>query len=89
MPDGYFSVMGELFKHLYNLEALFHRSLDERAMIEISIELRWAKYARKVLNISDQHRCKYAHIIRVSLHLPSLQLSNETCEAKSLSAKML
>jgi hypothetical protein len=29
VPDGYFSVMGELFKHLYNLEALFNRSLDE------------------------------------------------------------
>ncbi len=33
VPDGYFSVMGELFKHLYNLEALFNRSLDENAMI--------------------------------------------------------
>jgi prophage antirepressor-like protein len=61
VPDGYFSVMSELFKHLYNLEALFHRSLDEHAMIEISVGLRWARYAREVLNIPDQHRCKYAH----------------------------
>lgn len=62
VPDGYFSVMGELFKHLYNLEALFNRSLDENAMIEISVGLRWARYAREVLGIPDQHRCKYAHV---------------------------
>jgi hypothetical protein len=62
VPDGYFSVMGELFKHLYNLEALFNRSLDEHAMIEISVGLRWARYAREVVGIADQHRCKYAHV---------------------------
>lgn len=62
VPDGYFSVMGELFKHLYNLEALFNRSLDEHAMIEISVGMRWARYAREVLHIPDQHRCKYAHV---------------------------
>lgn len=61
VPDGYFSVMGELFKHLYNLQALFQRSLDEHAMIELSVGLRWAKYAREVVNFPDQHRCKYAH----------------------------
>src|SRR6266566_1668517 len=62
VPDGYFSVMGELFKHLYNLEALFDCSLDENAMIEISVGLRWARYAREVLDIPDQHRCKYPHV---------------------------
>jgi phage regulator Rha-like protein len=62
VPDGYFSIMGELFKHLYNLEALFNRSLDGHAMIEISVGLRWARYAREVLHIPDQHRCKYAHV---------------------------
>jgi hypothetical protein len=62
VPDGYFSVMGELFKHLYNLEALFNRSLDEHAMIEISVGLRWSKYAREVLGIPEQHRCRYAHV---------------------------
>jgi prophage antirepressor-like protein len=62
VPDGYFSVMGALFKHLYNLEVLFNRSLDEQAMIEISVGLRWARYAREVLGIPDQHRCKYSHV---------------------------
>ena len=55
VPDGYFSVMGELFKHLYNLESLFNRSLDENAMIEISVGLRWSRYAREVVGIPDQH----------------------------------
>lgn len=62
VPEGYFSVMGELFKHLYNLEALINRSLDENAMIEISVGLCWSRYAREVLGIPDQHRCKYAHV---------------------------
>lgn len=62
VPEGYFSVMGELFKHLYNLEALINRSLDENAMIEISVGLCWSRYAREVLSIPDQHRCKYAHV---------------------------
>jgi len=54
--------VGELFKHLYNLEALINRSLDENAAIEISVGLRWSRYAREVLGIPDQHRCKYAHV---------------------------
>ena len=55
VSDGYFSVMGELFKHLYSLEVLFNRSLDENAMIEISVGLRWSRYAREVVGIPDQH----------------------------------
>ena len=62
MPDGYFSVMGELFKHLYNLEAIVNRSLDEHAIIEISVGQRWSRYAREVLAIPDQQRCKYPHM---------------------------
>lgn len=62
VPEGYFSVMGELFKHLYNVEAMLNRSLDEHAMIEISVGLRWSRYAREVLGIPDHVRCKYAHI---------------------------
>lgn len=53
--------MGELFKHLYNLEALLNRSLDENAMIEIPVGQGWSRYAREVLGIADQHRCTYAH----------------------------
>jgi len=62
VPDGYSSVMGELFKHLYSLEALFNRSLDEHAMIELSVGLHGSRYAREVVGIADQHRCKYAHV---------------------------
>lgn len=62
IPDGYFSVMGELFKHLYNAEALLNQSLDEHAMIEISVGQRWSRYAREVLNIPDQERRKYPHL---------------------------
>lgn len=62
VPDGYFSVMGELFKHLYNAEALLNRSLDEHAMIEVSVGQRWSRYARETLNIPDHTRRKYAHI---------------------------
>jgi|GEM_PF-2899498 len=61
VPEGYFSVMGELFKHLYNLEAIINRSLDEHAMIEISVGMRWAKYARENLAVPDADRCKYPH----------------------------
>ncbi len=30
-------------------------------MIEISVGQRWSRYAREVLAIPDQHRCKYTH----------------------------
>jgi prophage antirepressor-like protein len=62
VPDGYFSVMGEFFKHLYNVEALLNQSLDEHAMIEISVGQRWSRYARDVLGIPDQERRKYPHL---------------------------
>jgi regulatory protein Rha len=62
VPEGYFSVMGELFKHLYNAEAMLNRSLDEHAMIEISVGQRWSRYARETLSIPSHLRRKYAHI---------------------------
>jgi phage regulator Rha-like protein len=62
VPDGYFSVMGELFKHLYNAEALLNESLDEHAMIEISVGQRWSRYAREVLGVPDHERRKYPHL---------------------------
>lgn len=62
VPDGYFSVMGELFKHLYNVEALLNQSLDEYAMIEVSVGQRWSRYAREVLGIPDQERHRYPHL---------------------------
>jgi phage regulator Rha-like protein len=61
VPDGYFSVMSELFKHLYNLEALLNQAIDNKAMLEISVGLLWSKYAREVLNIPDQLRHRYKH----------------------------
>jgi phage regulator Rha-like protein len=62
VPNGYFSVMGELFKHLYNAEAVLNRSLDEHAMIEISVGQRWSRYARETLRIPDHLRRKYPHV---------------------------
>ncbi|HET8840733.1 MAG TPA: hypothetical protein VFN35_04665 [Ktedonobacteraceae bacterium] len=62
VPDGYFSVMGELFKHLYNVKALLNQSLDEHAMIEVSVGQRWSRYAREVLGIPDQERRRYPHL---------------------------
>lgn len=62
VPDGHFSVMGELFKHLYNAEAQLNQSLDEHALIEISVGQRWSRYAREVLGIPDSERCKYPHL---------------------------
>jgi len=62
VPEGYFSVMGELFKHLYNLEALVNRSLDEHALIEISVGMRWSRHAREDLAIPDADRCRYPHV---------------------------
>ena len=53
--------MSELFKHLYNLEALLNQAIDNKAMLEISVGLLWSKYARDVLNIPDQLRHKYKH----------------------------
>ena len=61
VPDGYFSVMGELFKHLYNLEAVVDHALDEQALIEISVGQLWSTYARDTLGIPDQARRTYPH----------------------------
>ncbi len=61
VPEGYFSVMGELFKHLYNLEAIINQAIDNKAMIEISVGQHWSQYTRDVLNLSDQQRHKYRH----------------------------
>lgn len=61
VPEGYFSVMGELFKHLYNLEALIGHAIDENAMIEISVGQLWSTYAREVLHVPDCDRCTYPH----------------------------
>lgn len=61
VPEGYFSVMGELFKHLYNLEAIINQALDDKAMIEISVGQHWSTYAREVLQIPETQRYKYAH----------------------------
>jgi phage regulator Rha-like protein len=61
VPEGYFSVMGELFKHLYNLEAIIDQALDNKAMIEISVGQHWSTYAREVLQIAEYERHKYAH----------------------------
>jgi phage regulator Rha-like protein len=61
VPEGYFSAMGELFKHLYNLEAIINQNLDDKAMIEISVGQHWSQYTREVLHLPDQQRHKYQH----------------------------
>jgi phage regulator Rha-like protein len=62
VPSGYFSVMGELFKHLYNLEALIQQKIDDQAMIEISVGQHWSTYAREQLRIPNTHRRQYQHV---------------------------
>jgi len=62
VPDGYFSVMGELFKHLYNAEPMLNRSLDEQAMIEIPVGQRWSRYARETAHVPDHLRRTYPHV---------------------------
>jgi phage regulator Rha-like protein len=61
VPEGYFSVMGELFKHLYNLEAILEQAIDDKAMMEVSVGQLWSTYAREVLHLPDRDRCTYAH----------------------------
>lgn len=61
VPKGYFSVSGELFKHLYNLEALINPTLDNEAMLEISVGEGWSTYVRDVVGMPDYLRCKYHH----------------------------
>ncbi len=61
VPQGYFSVMGELFKHIYHLEALINEALDAQAMLEISVGQHWSRYAREVLGITEQERRAYRH----------------------------
>jgi len=62
VPDGYFSVMGELFRHLYNLEAIMDQALDGDAILEASVGLHWSRYARDVLEVPDCERIKYPHL---------------------------
>jgi hypothetical protein len=50
-----------LFKHLYNLEAVLNGALDDKAMPEISVGLRWSAYTREVLHMPDTDRCSYEH----------------------------
>jgi phage regulator Rha-like protein len=49
VPEGYFSVMGELFKHLYNLEAIVNHAIDDEAMIEISVGQIWSSLCTRHL----------------------------------------
>ncbi len=62
VPEGYFSVLSELFRHLYNLEAILDQALDGEAILEESVGLHWSKYAREELEIPDQERIKYPHL---------------------------
>src|SRR5436305_2567518 len=59
VPRGYFSIIVELFKHLYNLEAVLNQALDNKAMIESSVGQRWATYARSELEVTDDQYCIY------------------------------
>ena len=61
VPEGCFSVLGELFRHLYNLEAM-DQVLDGEAILEESVGLHWSRYAREELDIPDQERIKYLHL---------------------------
>lgn len=61
VPRGYFSLIVELFKHLYNLEAVLNQTLDTKAMIETSVGKRWAMYARSVLKVTDDQCCTYRY----------------------------
>jgi len=61
VPEGYFSVSGELFKHLYNLEALINLAIDNEAILEISVGQGWSIYAREVIGIADHVRRTYDH----------------------------
>jgi hypothetical protein len=56
VPEGYFSVTGELFRHLYYLEAILDEVLDGEAILEESVGLHWSRFAREELEISDQER---------------------------------
>ena len=62
VPEGYFSVLSELFRHLYNLEAIMDQALDGEAILEESVGLHWSRYAREELEIPDQERIKYLHL---------------------------
>src|SRR5260370_34026861 len=48
VPEGYFSVLSELFRHLYNLEAIMDQALDGEAILEESVGLHWSRYAREL-----------------------------------------
>lgn len=62
VPRGFFTVAGELFKHLHNLERLLNRTLDNKAEIEKSVGRRWSDYAREVLRIPEDARRTYPHV---------------------------
>jgi len=55
-------VLSELFRHLYNLEAILDQALHGEAILEESVGLHWSRYAREVLEIPDQARIKYLHL---------------------------
>jgi hypothetical protein len=52
----------ELFKHLPNLEKLLNISLDNESEIEKSVGRRWSDYARDVLHIPEDARCRYRYV---------------------------
>jgi BRO family protein len=62
VPEGYFSVLSELFRHLYNLEAIMDQALDGEAILEESVGWHWSRCAREELEIPDQERIKYLHL---------------------------
>ena len=62
LPEGYFSVLIELFRHFYNLEAIMDQGLGGEAILEESVGLHWSRCAREVLEIPDQERIKYLHL---------------------------
>ncbi len=62
VPRGFFTTPGELSKHLHNLEKLINTSLDNQSEIEKSVGRRWSDYARNVLRIPEDARCRYPHV---------------------------
>jgi hypothetical protein len=62
VPRSFFTVAGELFKHLHNLERLLNRTLDNKSEIEKSVGRRWSDYARSVLRMPEEARCTYPHV---------------------------
>ncbi len=61
VPDGYFSISSSLLRNLVFLGDLIAHMLDSQAGLEESIERQWSRYAREVLGIPDEQRCKYLY----------------------------